>query len=37
MPMDAMIEQQGVFGAKLEAPAGADLQTDFLYFLGLRA
>jgi uncharacterized protein (TIGR03086 family) len=36
-PMDAMIRQPGVFGAKLEPPAGADLQTEFLYFLGRRA
>ena len=36
-PMDAMIRQQGVFGPKLQPPAGADLQTEFLYFLGRRA
>jgi uncharacterized protein (TIGR03086 family) len=36
-PMDAMIRQPGVFGAKLEPPAGADLQTEFLYFVGRRA
>jgi uncharacterized protein (TIGR03086 family) len=36
-PMDAMIRQPGVFGAKLEPPAGADLQTEFLYFLGRQA
>jgi uncharacterized protein (TIGR03086 family) len=36
-PMDAMIRQPGVFAAKLEPPAGADLQTEFLYFLGRRA
>lgn len=36
-PMDAMIRQPGVFGPKLEPPAGADLQTEFLYFLGRRA
>jgi uncharacterized protein (TIGR03086 family) len=36
-PMDAMIRQPGVFRAKLEPPAGADLQTEFLYFLGRRA
>jgi uncharacterized protein (TIGR03086 family) len=36
-PMDAMIRQPNVFGPKLEAPAGADLQTEFLYFLGRRA
>ena len=36
-PMDAMIRQPGVFGPKLDAPMGADLQTEFLYFLGRRA
>jgi uncharacterized protein (TIGR03086 family) len=36
-PMDAMIRRPGVFGPKLEPPAGADLQTEFLYFLGRRA
>lgn len=36
-PMDAMIRQPGAFGPKLEPPAGADLQTQFLYFLGRRA
>ena len=36
-PMDAMIRQPGVFGPKLEPPAGADLQTELLYFLGRRA
>lgn len=36
-PMDAMIRQPRVFGPKLEAPTGADLQTEFLYFLGRRA
>jgi uncharacterized protein (TIGR03086 family) len=36
-PMDTMIRQQGVFGQKLDPPAGADLQTEFLYFLGRRA
>jgi len=36
-PMDAMIRQPNVFGPKLEAPQGADLQTEFLYFLGRRA
>jgi uncharacterized protein (TIGR03086 family) len=36
-PMDAMIRQPGIFGPKLEAPADADLQTEFLYFLGRRA
>jgi uncharacterized protein (TIGR03086 family) len=36
-PMDAMIRQPGVFGPKLEPPPAADLQTEFLYFLGRRA
>jgi uncharacterized protein (TIGR03086 family) len=36
-PMDAMIRQPNVFGPKLEPPMGADLQTEFLYFLGRRA
>jgi uncharacterized protein (TIGR03086 family) len=36
-PMDAMIRRPGVFGEKLEPPAGADLQTEFLCFLGRRA
>jgi uncharacterized protein (TIGR03086 family) len=36
-PMDAMIRQPNVFGPKLEPPADADLQTEFLYFLGRRA
>ena len=36
-PMDAVIRRPGVFGPKLEPPAGADLQTEFLYFLGRRA
>jgi uncharacterized protein (TIGR03086 family) len=33
-PMDAMIRQPGVFGPKIDAPEGADLQTEFLCFLG---
>lgn len=33
-PMDAMIRVPGVFGAKTEAPEGADVQTEFLCFLG---
>lgn len=33
-PMDAMIRRPGVFGPKVECPAGADLQTEFLCFLG---
>ena len=36
-PMDAMIRQPNLFGPKLEPPPGADLQTEFLYFLGRRA
>ena len=36
-PMDGQIRQPGVFGPKLEAPAGADTQTEFLYFLGRQA
>jgi len=36
-PMDAMIRQPYVFGPKLEPPMGADVQTEFLYFLGRRA
>lgn len=35
-PMDAMIRQPGVFGPKVEPPPGADLQTQFLCFLGRR-
>jgi uncharacterized protein (TIGR03086 family) len=36
-PMDAMIRLPNVFGPKLEPPQGADLQTQFLYFLGRQA
>ena len=36
-PMDAMIRAPYVFGPKLEPPADADLQTEFLYFLGRQA
>ena len=36
-PMDAVIRQPKVFGPRLEAPPGADVQTEFLYFLGRRA
>ncbi len=36
-PMDAMIRQPNVFGPKVEPPSGADLQTEFLCFLGRRA
>jgi uncharacterized protein (TIGR03086 family) len=35
-PMDAMIRQPGVFGEKVEAPEGADAQTQLLCFLGRR-
>ncbi|MEY2755324.1 MAG: hypothetical protein RJB65_1682 [Actinomycetota bacterium] len=33
-PMDAMIRRPGVFGPKIESAPGADLQTEFLNFLG---
>jgi len=33
-PLDAMIRQPGVFGPKVEPPEGADVQTEFLAFLG---
>lgn len=36
-PMDAMIRQPNVFGPKLDPPPEADIQTEFLYFLGRRA
>ena len=36
-PMDAMIRRPGVFGPKVDPPDGADLQTEFLCFLGRRA
>lgn len=36
-PIDAMIRQPGIFGPKLEPPAGADAQTSLLYFVGRRA
>ena len=36
-PMDAMIRRPGVFGPSLEPPPGADLQTEFLAFLGRRS
>ncbi|MGO9341957.1 MAG: TIGR03086 family metal-binding protein [Acidimicrobiales bacterium] len=36
-PMDDMIRQPGVFGPKLEPPPDADVQTNFLYFLGRQA
>jgi hypothetical protein len=33
-PLDAMLRGEKTFGAKVEAPEGADLQTEFLCFLG---
>lgn len=33
-PMDTMMRRPGVFGPKLVPPAGADLQEEFLCFLG---
>lgn len=36
-PVDGLIRQPNVFGPRLEAPPDADLQTEFLYFLGRRA
>jgi len=36
-PMDTMIRQPNLFGPKLDPPPGADVQTEFLYFLGRRA
>ena len=33
-PMDAMLRSPGRFGPKTECPEGADLQTEFLCFLG---
>ncbi len=33
-PMDAMIRMPGVFGPKIDADEGDDLQTEFLKFLG---
>jgi uncharacterized protein (TIGR03086 family) len=35
-PVDEMIRMPNVFAAKVEPPAGADLQTEFLCFLGRR-
>ena len=35
-PIDEMIRMPGVFGPKVEAPAGADAQTQMLCFLGRR-
>jgi uncharacterized protein (TIGR03086 family) len=36
-PMDAMIRMPSVFADKIEPPPDADVQTEFLYFLGRRA
>jgi uncharacterized protein (TIGR03086 family) len=36
-PMDAMIRQPNVFGPRLDPPPDADVQTEFLYFLGRLA
>jgi uncharacterized protein (TIGR03086 family) len=35
-PMDAMIRRPGAFGPKADAPTGADLQAEFLAFLGRK-
>ena len=35
-PMDEMIRRPNFFGPKLDPPADADLQTEFLYFVGRR-
>jgi uncharacterized protein (TIGR03086 family) len=35
-PMDAMLRRPGLFGPKTDAPEGADVQTQFLCFLGRR-
>jgi uncharacterized protein (TIGR03086 family) len=37
MPMDAMLRGAGMFKDKVTPPAGADLQTEFLCFLGRDA
>ena len=36
-PMDEMIRRPNFFGPKVDPPADADLQTEFLYFVGRRA
>ena len=36
-PLDAMIRQPGVFGPKVEAPAGADATTKLMCFVGRQA
>ena len=33
-PMDAMIRRPGLFDARIDVPAGSDVQTEFLSFLG---
>ena len=33
-PLDAMLRSPGIFGPKVDAPEGADAQTEFLCFLG---
>jgi uncharacterized protein (TIGR03086 family) len=33
-PMDAMLRMPGVFGPKVAVPEGADVQTEFLGFVG---
>jgi uncharacterized protein (TIGR03086 family) len=35
-PLDAMIRREGVFGPRIDAPEGADIQTEFLSFTGRR-
>ena len=35
-PMDAMLRNPGFFDAKVDPPAGADEQTEFLCFLGRK-
>ena len=35
-PLDTMIRRPGIFADKLDAPAAADLQTEFLAFLGRK-
>ena len=35
-PMDAMLRNPGFFDAKVDAPAGADEQAEFLSFLGRK-
>ena len=36
-PMDEEIRSPGFFGPKLDPPPAADIQTEFLYFVGRRA